>query len=293
MAKLLGQRSLLQSAMPHKQPAGPGTILRAMPEGHTIHRIARDQSRDFVGQKLQVSSPQGRFSDGAKSLDGRKLNSIEAHGKHLCYQWAGGRYVHVHLGLYGKFRSHRVPAPEPRGQVRLRVVGNRKAFDLTGPSACEVISKTQWKSIRARLGEDPLRKDSDPERAWHRIGCSRAAIGTLLLNQSVIAGVGNIYRSEVLYLMKIHPQTRGNQLDRSHFDQLWQYLCSLLRIGVRYNRIIIADPDEIGKPRSRMNRQERLLIYKQDNCFHCGGEIESWVLGARKIFACPRCQPKV
>ena len=60
---------------------------------------------------------------------------------------------------------------------------------------------------------------------------------------------------------------------------------------LRYNRIIIADPKEVGKPRSKMSRKERLLVYKQDKCVQCDSAIESWLLGARKVFACPRCQP--
>ena len=261
-----------------------------MPEGHTIHRIARDHERDFAGQRIIASSPQGRFADGAKKLSGRELHSVEAHGKHLCYRWSGGTRLHIHLGLYGKFRSHRLPAPEPRGQVRLRAVGETKAFDLNGPNACEVISSKNWFAIQDRLGPDPLRADSDPERAWQRVRRSRAAIGTLLLNQTVIAGVGNVYRSEVLHLLGIHPDTAGNLLSRDQFDALWAKLVELLRIGVRYNRIVVADPKEVGKPRSRMNRHERLLVYKRDKCIECDADIKSWLLGARKIFACPVCQ---
>jgi endonuclease-8 len=261
-----------------------------MPEGHTIHRIARDHSRDFVGQQLAVISPQGRFAAGARKLNGRTLESVEAHGKHLCYHWSNGRLLHIHLGLYGKFRSHRIPAPEPRGQVRLRVIGQQKAFDLNGPNACELVRKKNWLTILRRLGEDPLRADSDSERAWSRISRSRAPIGTLLLNQSIISGVGNVYRSEVLHLLGIHPNMPGKSLSRGQYDSLWSTLSSLLRIGVRYNRIIVAEPAEIGKPRGRMSRDERLLVYKKDHCIRCDSKIESWLLGTRRVYACPKCQ---
>lgn len=261
-----------------------------MPEGHTIHRIARDHQRDFAGQRLTLSSPQGRFADGARRLTGKELVAVEAYGKHLFYRWDGRNVLHIHLGLYGKFRRHRVPVPDPIGQVRLRAVGAESAFDLNGPTACEVLPPAQVSRILARLGPDPLRKDADPEQVWQRIRKSRAPLGTLLLNQSVLAGVGNVYRSEVLFLQKIHPDRPGQALSREEFDGLWQRLVTLLEIGVRYNRIIVADPNEVGKPRSRMNRSERLLIYKRATCVHCDGSIRSYVLGARKIFACDRCQ---
>ncbi len=261
-----------------------------MPEGHTIHRVARDHSKRFVGQQLSVTSPHGRFKAGAKQLDGRTLRQIEAYGKHLFYHWDAERVVHIHLGLYGKFRNHRSPPPEPRGAVRMRVVGDKHAFDLNGPTACELISPCQLDRIVARLGADPLRKDADVERTWHRISRSRAAIGRLLLDQSVIAGVGNVYRAEALFVNRLDPERAGNTLSRDEFDSLWKTLVDMLRIGVRYNRIITADPEAIGKPPSRMNRAERVLCYKKAVCPRCEAAIKCWELGARKMYACSRCQ---
>ena len=261
-----------------------------MPEGHTIHRIARDHRRDFVGQRLNVSSPQGRFSAGAERLDGRRLLDIEAHGKHLCYRWSGDKFLHIHLGLYGKFRRRTSPPPDPVGQVRLRVVGREMGFDLNGPNRCELITEQQWKAVRSRLGPDPLRPDGDPELLWRRLQKSRAAIGTLLLNQSVIAGVGNVYRSEVLHLLDLHPSRPGNSLTHEEVEQLWLTLIELLEIGVKYNRIIVAHPDDVGRPRSRMRSKERLLVYKKTHCSFCDSTIDSWLLGARRVYACTQCQ---
>ncbi|MFZ9450154.1 MAG: DNA-formamidopyrimidine glycosylase family protein, partial [Alphaproteobacteria bacterium] len=84
-----------------------------MPEGHTIHRAARDHGAMLAGRRLRVTSPQGRFAEGAARLDGRKCLAIEAFGKHLLYRFAGGEALHVHLGLFGMFRSFAAPAPAP------------------------------------------------------------------------------------------------------------------------------------------------------------------------------------
>ena len=260
-----------------------------MPEGHTIHRIASDHTRDYVGQKLKVSSPQGRFASGAKQLSGKPLNQVEACGKHLFYRWPAGKTLHIHLGLYGKFRTHKLPVPEPKGQVRLRVIGESKAFDLNGPNCCELLTDDEVTAIFDRLGPDPLRSDADTERVWTRISRSRAAIGGLLLNQAAVAGVGNVYRAEALHLAHINPDRPGNSLSRDEFDQLWSIIVDLLKIGKKYNRIIVADPKDIGKPRSRMNRSERLLIYKKPYC-RCGAEVKVWNLANRKMYACPVCQ---
>ncbi len=266
-----------------------------MPEGHTIHRLAIDHTKWFAGQTLVVTSPQGRFEKEAKKLSGKKLIAAEAHGKHLFYRFAARRaadrlLVHVHLGLYGKFRVHNNPAPEPRGAVRMRMIGTRKSFDLNGPNCCELLSKTNYKTLMARLGQDPLHDDADPEVVKKRFSRSRSAIGSLLLNQSVIAGVGNVYRAEILFLLGIHPERLANSLQPEEFDKLWDLTIKLLRVGVKYNRIITADRASVDKPLSRLDSHQRLVCYKKTRCIACGSKIRKWKLGARTMYACERCQ---
>ncbi|MEM7453334.1 MAG: DNA-formamidopyrimidine glycosylase family protein [Planctomycetota bacterium] len=266
-----------------------------MPEGHTIHRIARDHTKWFAGQSLIISSPQGRFAEGAKKINGKQLSRVDAHGKHLFYRFAGKtkrseKTIHVHLGLYGKFRIHKNPPPEPRGAVRVRMIGESRSFDLNGPSRCEIYSTSEQQKLLARLGPDPLRDDADVEQVWNRISRSRASIGTLLLNQAVVAGIGNVYRAELLHLMGIHPERPGNEISREQFDELWDLTVKLLNVGVKYNRIITVPRESIGKPLSRLNSSERLFCYKKNNCCNCNGKIKNWKLGARTMYACPRCQ---
>lgn len=170
------------------------------------------------------------------------------------------------------------------------MLSDRGGFDLNGPNRCELATHDQWRQVRSRLGPDPLRADADPTQVWARVHRSRKAIGALLLDQAVIAGVGNIYRSEVLHQLDIHPNRPGTDVSRVEFDDLWALLVELMQVGVRYNRIVIADPADVGKPRSRMRRDERLYVYKKPHCFYCATPIETWLLAARKVFACPNCQ---
>jgi endonuclease-8 len=262
----------------------------AMPEGHTIHRIARDHQNWFAGQKLIVSSPQGRFEEGASKISGKKLRDVTAHGKHLFYHWNRNLIGHVHLGLYGKFRLHKNPPPEPRGAVRVRMIGEEKSFDLNGPNCCELIDKAKHEELRLRLGEDPLRDDASAEWVWQRMQKSRSAIGSLLLNQSVIAGVGNVYRAEILFLLGIHPQLPANQIERKTFDELWNLTVELLQIGVKHNRIITTGFNFSGKVPKRLKASERLNIYKRSSCPSCDSPVKTWELANRKMYACGKCQ---
>lgn len=277
-----------------------------MPEGHTIHRLARDHTKALTGQFIRASSPQGRFAEGAELIDGRLLQSIDAWGKHLCYWFSGRRTrdpligMHVHLGLYGKFRLHRLtdnhgsprPIPDPQGAVRVRIIGSGAAIDLNGPNTCELVTPQAWATLTDRLGEDPLRTDCDPERLWRRVSKSRAAMGAMLLNQSVFAGVGNIFRSDSLHACGIHPEREARSLSRDEFDRLWQTISMMLEIGVKQNRIITTDAALRGGRIGRPTRSEALRVYKKEHCPSCEGQVESWEQAGRMVYACPSCQPK-
>jgi endonuclease-8 len=268
----------------------PPNVSESMPEGHTIHRIARDHNRWLSGQRVAVSSPQGRFEAESGQLCGKKIREVSALGKHLFYHWSPRLVTHVHLGLYGKFRVHDNPAPQPRGAVRMRLTGPQRTLDLHGPACCEIIEQEQFAKLTSRLGQDPLRPDAKPDMVWEKIARSRAAIGSLLLNQSVIAGIGNIYRAEILFLLGIHPQRTANQLSRTQFDALWELAVELLNTGVKYNRIITVPRQAIGRSPGHPKASERLNVYKRSQCPVCDEPIQSWDLGGRKVFACLKCQ---
>lgn len=259
-----------------------------MPEGHTIHRAARDQRPMLVGKPLAVSSPQGRFEAGAATLDGLTCTAIEAFGKHLLYCFGPEQALHVHLGLYGRFRTAKTPAEDPRGAVRVRLLSPTHVVDINGPNTCELLDVAELASLTARIGPDLLRPDANPELAWRKISKSRAPIGQLLMDQSVMAGIGNIYRTEILWRQNTHPETPGSKLDRATFDRLWTDAVTLLEIGVKKNAIVTVD--RAAKSRSKYG--ERVNIFNKPHCPACGSEIRAFEMASRRVFACEGCQPK-
>jgi endonuclease-8 len=264
-----------------------------MPEGHTIHRIARDHRKLLVGAgPVEVSSPQGRFALDAAAVDGRELLRIEAYGKHLFHGWSNGAVGHVHLGLFGKFRVHLGDDEAPViGEVRMRLRSSRATIDLAGPTACSVGTVEERNAIVARLGPDPLRRDAKPEVAIARMGATRAAIGGVLLDQRVLCGVGNVYRAEALFVNAIHPARPGRDCDPAELHALWDTLVAMLRQGVRDNRIITIDRREFPVPRGRTRRGETTYVYHREHCLRCGTEVQTVELGGRPCYFCPVCQP--
>ena len=263
-----------------------------MPEGHTIHRHARDHATWFMGDRVHVSSPQGRFADAAGLLDGTRLESTDAHGKHLFHRYEGNRIVHIHLGLFGRFFVHTTPPPEPRDTVRYRVMNGGRVIDLVGATACELLTEDEVGAITARLGPDPIRRDADPDRAFAALQRRSVGIGRALMDQRVLAGVGNVYRAEVLFVHGLHPERPARDVTRDEWDGMWATLVEWLRRGVRERRIITVDPDEVGKPRSRMTREDATYVYKREHCKRCDTEIRRWDLAGRWAYACETCQPR-
>jgi endonuclease-8 len=268
-----------------------------MPEGHTLHRLARLHQRRYAGSPVEVSSPQGRFAAGASLVDGKVLRRADAHGKHLLHSYGPDLVVHVHLGLYGRFEELPLPAVPPVGQVRMRMVGSEYWTDLRGPAACEVLTDVEVKTLHARLGADPLRKDADPAASYARIARSRTPIAALLMDQAVIAGVGNVYRAEVLFRHGVHPMREGRHIEPALWQAMWDDLVVLMRYGVRTGRIDTVRPEHGPRAMKRPPRQDRhggeVYVYRRQGqpCFLCGTPVAITELAGRNLYWCPVDQP--
>ncbi len=282
-----------------------------MPEGHTVHRLAGAFAARFVGKTVEASSPQGRFSDGAALLDGRVLSASEAHGKQMFLMFSDELWLRVHLGLYGMWRfagpglagfgrrALRVAAgeevvfpPQPRGLVRLRLLTRSSVADLSGPTACMVISPAEKAVAMQRLGEDPLRNDADPGRAFTKVHASRSAIGLLLMRQDIVAGIGNIYRAEILFRARLDPHRPGREIAAAVWDALWADLAVLLRDGVETGRIVTTEPADRGRVTGKARRDDASYVAHRAGrpCRVCGTPVLAEPMAGRTLYWCRVCQ---
>lgn len=267
-----------------------------MPEGHTVHRLALRHQLCYGGSPVGVSSPQGRFTAAAAVLDGRVLRRAEALGKHLFHVYGPDLVVHVHLGLYGAFTESPVPVAPPRGQVRMRLIGSTHWTDLRGPTACELLTAVEAAAVRSRLGPDPLCPGADPDRAWARISRSRAPLATLLMDQSVLAGVGNVYRAEVLFRHRLDPLRPGCDLRVEEWAAVWSDLVELMGEGVRWGRIDTVRPEHDPVRTGRTPRRDRhggeVYVYRRAGapCLVCGTPVATATHAGRNLYWCPVCQ---
>lgn len=335
-----------------------------MPEGHSVHRIARQFDRNFVGKTLHASSPQGRFVEGAAVINGREAVSVKAVGKQMFLEFEGDLWLRVHLGLYGAWdfagevmldptiasangrmgqtnqrgtdldaagaqpilddagenslasigapRRTRVHVrmseqtkgladedmewpPPIVGQVRLRLMTDITAADLRGPTACVLQTPDEMLEVVARLGPDPLVGDpaDNEERFVRTVAKKGSAIALLLMDQSVISGIGNVYRAEMLYRARLNPHTPGKAVPEEIVRELWRDWVRLLQIGVETGQMMTMDDLSPDDYRAAMaSRDDRHWVYHRAGlpCRTCGTQIVLEEIGARKLYWCPRCQ---
>lgn len=295
-----------------------------MPEGHSIHRLARQFSSVFAGQRLEVSSPQGRFAAGAARLSGRVLVDAAAHGKQLFLGFDNDLFLRIHLGLYGAFdfggdssflgaSSIGAPRkvgerevasdddgagyagpPAPRGAVRVRLVSPHGWADLRGPTACEVITDAERAAVVARLGPDPLQDGADEAEFSARLRRRGSPVGLLLMNQEILAGVGNVYRAEVLFRQRLSPWRLGKDVGEDEAAALWKDIVSTMNDGVEQGRIITTLPADRETPAEPVPREDAHYVYQRTGlpCRRCGTTIAMTEMGARKLYWCPACQER-
>jgi endonuclease-8 len=310
-----------------------------VPEGHTLRRLARQFGDVFGGQRLTVSSPQGRFAGGAGLLDGHTLVAAEAHGKHLFLHFDHSLVLHVHLGLYGAWTfggdstfagSSSIGAPRrvgeqetftngddsgvyagppaPVGAVRVRIVGSNGWADLRGATTCETITAAEADAVLARLGPDPLvNRRGDAGRFAGTLRSRKTPVAALLMDQKVIAGVGNVYRAEVLFRRRLDPWLPGSDVPEAEARKLWRDVVSVMSDGVADGRIITTTPKywhgngkaanaaasgAALKNDSFPARENAHFVYKRNGlpCRVCGTTVLMAELVARKLYWCPYCQ---
>jgi len=255
-------------------------------------------------------------------IDGRKLKRVLAVGKHLGYDFGKDLILHVHLGLQGDFTEGSGPLPEVRGALRLRMwndaavkrpavpgVSKRHAWyseddgtghiepskvawvELRGPMDCSIYSQEKWDALLARLGPDPLNGDG-PEKMIARVAKSKKAIGELLMDQSVAAGVGNIFRAELLFRARLSPFTPGKEVAESTLRSIWKEAGILMKAGMVDRRIVTTKPKDRPHKSGPVLKEEAHYVYRRQGrpCFISGTKILTKVMAGRNLFWCPVCQ---
>jgi len=185
-----------------------------------------------------------------------------------------------------------ITGPEPREATRLQLENKKEGLVAhLSATLCVHGDLELYRSRIAKLGPDPLRQDADKEVVWLSMQKTKGSIGAFLMDQSMIAGIGNIYRSELLLVTGIHPDHCASTVSRSSFESLWIQAKQLMEIGVQTGYIITILTDDTGHALPKKSRGKSHYVYNQKTCGRCHGVIQTWKIAQRTVYACEACQP--
>lgn len=262
-----------------------------MPEGDTIHRIARALAAELPGRAVDRLTL--RDAGEVVELAGRAVEGVEALGKHLLIHLQGGWSLRVHLGMHGRVTRRHVRERAPARATAVLVSGDA-VYAVERAFTAETVRTAALRSHPklARLGPDLLAASPSVEQAVRRASLAAhrdREIGDLLLDQRVAAGIGNVFKSEVLFECRVHPRARVGDLPPGTLRALFQVAARQLRENLSTRRRTTVPLRRRPRPSS-----ERLWVYGREGkpCLECEAPIERFLQGdmGRSTYFCPRCQ---
>ncbi len=252
-----------------------------MPEGDTIHRVAMQFGAALVGKEIETAAaPSARspIHSRADELAGRTLERAEARGKHLLLHFSGDVVVHSHLGMSGRWFV-RADGRMPYGRPWLVLAGGSAVASQSGGKILRMTSAARARNdpVLARLGPDPLAPGFDPDAAAARLLAydPGTPVGEALLDQALIAGVGNVIRIEACFLPRVSPWRRVADLDPDEARGIVDAVSWVMETAIAAG----------SRPKQIYGRERR-------PCPRCGGRVRIRGQGDdnRVTYWCEGCQ---
>ena len=274
-----------------------------MPEGDTIFRAARALNQALAGRtvtRFESVFPRLTRVDVDRPLRGRTIERVASRGKHLLIWFSGGLVLRTHMRMNGSWHIYRPGERWRRGRHDMRIVIATDAYEavaFTVPIA-EFVASTDLEREMAGVGPDPLDERFDAADAVARLRArGDMDVADALLDQSAIAGIGNVYKSEILFAGGVHPFARVDELSAATLDRL-------VAIAVKFMRANVVDGTSAAivtytgfrRTTGRADPSARLWVYGRGGkpCRRCGTPIASAKQGphARSTYWCENCQPR-
>lgn len=274
-----------------------------MPEGDTIYRAARTLNTALAGQpvtQFETGLAQLAQVDRDDPIAGRTIQNVAAAGKHLLMHFSGALTLRTHMRMNGSWHIYRAGErwQLPRHAMRIRIDTADWVAVAFNVHVAEFVRQDALARHRplATLGPDLL-GDFDAARALALVRAHPARpVHEVLLDQRVMAGIGNVYKSELLFLSQVHPDARASALSDERWLRMMELAQKLLRANVsETSGQGIETFRGLRQTTGRLNPEDRLWVYSRGGrpCRRCGTPIASRKDGdeGRVTYWCPRCQP--
>ncbi len=274
-----------------------------MPEGDTIFRAARTLHRALAGRPVsgfQTACAHLAVVHENTPITGRTVERVESRGKHLLMRFSGGLTLRTHMRMSGSWHIYRPGEPWQRARGAARIVLETEAYVAVAFNVhvAEFVDDRDASRDRAiaSLGPDLLAETFDVAEAVTRLRENRhATLAEALLDQQAVAGIGNVFKSELLFLARLHPFLPPASVTHTEWEAVLHDARRLLRANVTDHAAAgFATSRGLRRTTGRLDPRERLWVYERKGrpCRRCGTRIEMRRQGDlnRSTYYCPTCQ---
>lgn len=262
-----------------------------MPELPEVEVVRRELVSAIKGQKLEkVDILENKFYFPSAVVTGSELKNLLRKGKYLFLE-LGDYYLLLHLGMSGRLIFTRERNNLPYEKVIFYFSEGILTFcDQRKFGRVELLNRELKDRVWAQIGIDPFSPEFTFDRFWQITRGKTQRVKDFLLNQRRIAGIGNIYASEILFRSGIHPQRRVDTLSKAEKERLFSYIKPVLEEAIRCQGTTIRD--YVRSQGETGNFQQFLLVYGKagKSCPRCGSLIQKEKISNRSSYFCPSCQ---
>ncbi|MCD4817750.1 MAG: bifunctional DNA-formamidopyrimidine glycosylase/DNA-(apurinic or apyrimidinic site) lyase [Candidatus Cloacimonetes bacterium] len=264
-----------------------------MPELPEVQTVVNSLNELIIGKEItsiEELHPRTLINQKNINIIGSKIISVNRRGKYLIFVSDGDWKILAHLRMTGKFiivKNYDKTEKHIRALIRFSDDSYLLFKDVRTFGFMEILKANDKPNSLEKLGPEPLLKSFNKKYLTEKLRNRKGSIKTILLNQHIIAGLGNIYVAEILYKAKISPLRAGNSLKKNEIDLIVKYTKSILKKAIEKNGTTIIDFSGVDQKSGEF--QNFLHVYQKKRC-KCGNPIIKIKQAGRSSFYCERCQ---
>lgn len=295
-----------------------------MPELPEVETIVRDLQATIVGRKIMnvwtdwkkmIKKPRN-FAIFKKEIQGKKIKRVRRRGKNILFELSGGKTLLVHQKLTGHFLlgdwkqkdkawlpTNPGPLEDPMNRFLHLIFWLDNKYFLSLPRQLALSDLRKFAKVElwdnqeliksenfVKLGPEPLEKSFNFQKFYELLRKKKGKIKQVLMDQTIIVGIGNIYSDEILFESRIHPLKEISKLTDSELRKIYSAIKKILKKAIELRGESISDFRDLAGKKGRFDKMRRVYRKKGKKCFRCSTEIKRIKIGGRSAHFCPKCQ---
>jgi len=264
-----------------------------MPELPEVHTITEDLKDEIIGYKIYKAAGDKYMR---LLLTGNTITNVSRLAKNILIKLSSGPTLRIHLAMTGRIFIKNEEEPQDKWTRLILYLVNREKkkklifSDMRMFGKIELLQEKDLNKLKNKYGADIFEEEITPQQFLELIKSKNSNIKTVLLDQKIVSGLGNIYVTDALFLSGIHPETKTKHINLKLAGKLLENIKKVLKEGIKHRGATLPDKmyvDPLGNPG---NYQNFFKIYMREKCPVCNSKVQNVKIGGRSSFFCPACQ---